>query len=110
MLDGHGVALLGALVLREQSLVRREIDPPAATVDDRRLPQPRLGLQAGHAAHRRNLKGAGEDGAVRGGAAVFGDDRPHLVHLEPREEGWQDLVHHDHRASLQRNVVLANAE
>ena len=102
--------MLGLLELARQRVVWRQIDRPRRTIDDGGLALARLGQDAAHSGHRRDLEGPREDHAVGGLAAVLRHDGSDLVHLEPREERRQQLIDDHDRAGLHRSDVVAHAQ
>ncbi len=83
---------------------------PVAPSTIARSPFRASGEQSRRAGHGGDLEGAREDHAVGREAAVLGDDRGDLVHLELGEDRRQQLLDDDHRAPLHRLEVVADAE
>ena len=104
------VAMLGATVLGQQSLVRREVDAAGGAIDDGQLARPRARNQTRHARDRGDLQRAGEDRSMGGGPTVLRDDGCHLVHLEASEETREHLIDDHHGSGLHLHDVVANAQ
>ena len=54
-----------------------------------------------HGHNRRNLQGAGQNGAVGGAAAKLGDDAGHVGRVDSRRHGWGQILGDNHAASGQ---------
>jgi hypothetical protein len=90
--------LLAALITGASVIPGADVD---SAVDDRLLATACEDQQPRRTGHRGNLEGPREDHAMGGQAAVLGDDRGDLVHLELGEDCRQQLVDDQHAKGIQ---------